>query len=77
MALLFGACRVTNTKFSTSLTTCIDAAGYMGFVFFSTVLPGPAIWQTPPEVFKEVFYESVGEREPAQPLTMLLVSSSY
>ncbi|CAL5220468.1 g2491 [Coccomyxa viridis] len=34
-------------------------AGYMGFVFFSTVLPGPAIWQTPPEVFKEVFYESV------------------
>ena len=49
----------------------------MGFVFFSTVLPGPAIWQTPPEVFKEVFYESVGEREPAQPLTMLLVSSSY
>ncbi len=42
----------------------------MGFVFFSTVLPGPAIWQTPPEVFKEVFYESVGEKESAHSLTV-------
>ena len=38
----------------------LDDAGYMGFIFFSTVLPGPPVWQTPPEVLKEVLNESIG-----------------
>ena len=38
----------------------LDVAGYMGFIFFSTVLPGPPVWQTPPEVLKEVLNESIG-----------------
>lgn len=41
----------------------MNSAGYMGFVFASSSLPGVPVWETPPEVLKEVLNESIGEQQ--------------